>query len=384
MVARIGAGANPLYFADPDMTMPRRLRIWSLGALLALVALGGTPAFAAAKFKVAAVGASTTLGSGSTAGHHFPDELGKLLGPDYDVKNFGVSAAGVLRKAKVSYWSTKEFTAAKALLPDVVVFWLGGSDTKPENWVYEAQFLTDMVDMIREFQNLPSHPKVVVMLSVAYKDADGVSKMLVEGQVQPRQRMAAAMTGCLLVDLQAAVAGHGEFFPDGIHPNDLATLAIAKAAYPVVLEAQKAGGGAGDGGAGAGGPQADAGGTGGVAGSSGSAGAGGGPGVDAGSAGAGGTGSTGGAGSASGGALGTGGEAASGGASGGRSGSGGAGGGSAGSAGGTSGGVAGSAGAGSSGCNVRTGAGRRGRPAEMGSTAIFLAALLIGRRRRQR
>ena len=215
----------------------------NLGLLLVLVA--GALAFAAprkagaaAKIKIAAVGASTTLGSGSTAGHHFPDELGRLLGVDYDVKNYGVSSAGVLRKAMVSYWDTKEFAAAKALLPDLVVLWLGGSDTKPENWeANQASFLPDMLDMIHTFQGLASHPKVVVMLSVAYHDASGVRKTLVEGEVQPRQRMAAAMTGSLLVDLQAAVAGHGEYFPDGIHPNDAGTLAIAKAAAPVVLAA---------------------------------------------------------------------------------------------------------------------------------------------------
>src|SRR5688572_5424662 len=48
---------------------------------------------AAAVIKVACIGASTTKGSGSTAGHHYPDELQKLLGAEYKTYNYGVSAA---------------------------------------------------------------------------------------------------------------------------------------------------------------------------------------------------------------------------------------------------------------------------------------------------
>jgi lysophospholipase L1-like esterase len=211
-----------------------KTRFW-LSLCLGAVAVAAAGS-ASAKTKVACVGASTTKGSGSTEGHHFPDELGRLLGPDHEVHNFGVSSAGALKKAQVSYWNTKEFQAATALLPDLVVLWLGGADTKPENWeANQASFKSDYLALIRHFQGLSSRPRVFCMLSVAIKDASGVRKAILEGKVNPLQKEAAAEANCPLVDLQTAVGGRAEYFPDGIHPNNAGTLAIAKAAHTVIV-----------------------------------------------------------------------------------------------------------------------------------------------------
>src|SRR5688500_12458086 len=84
----------------------------SLAAMLA-------PASAAAQIKVAALGASTTRGTGSTAGHSYPDELGRLLGSGYQVRNHGKGGATVLRQTPASYWSSPELTAALASEPAI-------------------------------------------------------------------------------------------------------------------------------------------------------------------------------------------------------------------------------------------------------------------------
>jgi acyl-CoA thioesterase-1 len=202
-----------------------------VGAVLALgVGLHG--ARAAAKTKIACVGASTTSGDGSSAGHHYPDELQRLVAPDGEVKNFGVSGTTMLRNVSASYWKTPALGQALAYVPDVVIIWFGGNDAKPENWTaHKGEFLGDYEAMLQMFQALPSHPRTYVVLSLLTRDTEGIPKSVVDGEVIPLVRQAAAETGSGIVNVHDELVGHPEYFPDGIHPNDVGTIAVAKLVY---------------------------------------------------------------------------------------------------------------------------------------------------------
>jgi lysophospholipase L1-like esterase len=208
-------------------------------AVLAVVCL---PAAAAAKSKIACVGASTTSGDGSSAGHHYPDELQRLEGTDAEVKNFGVSGTTMLRAVAASYWNTPALGQALAYGPDVAIIWFGGNDAKPENWTtHKGEFLGDYEAMIRMFQALPSHPRTFVVLSLLTRDTEGIPKAVVDAEVVPLCRQAAAETGSGVVDVHDDLAAHPEYFPDGIHPNDMGTVAVAKLVYAALSAAADAG-----------------------------------------------------------------------------------------------------------------------------------------------
>jgi len=190
---------------------------------------------AAAKTKIACVGASTTSGDGSSAGHHYPDELQRLEGNAAEVKNFGVSGTTMLRSVSASYWSTPALGQALAYAPDVVIIWFGGNDAKPENWTtHKGEFLGDYEAMIHMFQALPSHPRTYVVLSLLTRDTEGIPKAVVDAEVIPLCRQAAAETGSGIVDVHDDLATHPEYFPDGIHPDDMGTVAVAMLAYAVI------------------------------------------------------------------------------------------------------------------------------------------------------
>jgi lysophospholipase L1-like esterase len=209
-----------------------------LRAVVAMLLLGAAPTAALAKTKVACIGASTTRGSGAPAGQSYPDQLGRLLGAEYEVRNFGLSSAGALKQGNPTYWNSAEFKAATAFAPDVVVDWLGGADSKVENWEpHKAEFLTDYVALIRYFQELPSHPRTIVLVSVALRDQDGVRKTVVENEINPLQRKGAADTGSAVVEVGMAVAGHPEYFADGVHLKAVGYEAVAKAVQAVILAA---------------------------------------------------------------------------------------------------------------------------------------------------
>jgi lysophospholipase L1-like esterase len=205
-------------------------------AAVLVLTLAPTPSgAAAAKTKIACVGASTTSGDGSTAGHHYPDELQRLEGADSEVRNFGVSGTTMLRQVSASYWSTPALGQALAYQPDVAIIWFGGNDAKPENWTaHKGEFLGDYEAMIRMFQALPSRPRTYVVLSLLTRDTEGIPKAVVDDEVVPLCRQAAAETGSGVVDVHDDLASHPEYFPDGIHPDDMGTVAVAKLVYGVI------------------------------------------------------------------------------------------------------------------------------------------------------
>jgi acyl-CoA thioesterase-1 len=219
-----------------------------LGAAVLLgVAFHG--AFSEAKTKIACVGASTTSGDGSSAGHHYPDELQRLVAPDGEVKNFGVGGTTMLRNVSASYWKTPQLAQAMAYLPDVVIIWFGGNDAKPENWTtHKGEFLGDYETMLRMFQGLASHPRTYVVLSLLTRDTEGIPKAVVDGEVIPLVRQAAAETGSGIVNVHDDLAAHPEYFPNGIHPNDVGTVAVAKLVYAALNAPLPDGGADGNGG----------------------------------------------------------------------------------------------------------------------------------------
>jgi len=138
-----------------------------LGLALPGAAVGqdGSPVNVAnykAPIKVACVGDSITQGVGAAGGMAWPDQLGKLLGEKWDVKNFGVSGTTLLQSGDNPYQKQAAFKNAKDFTPDVVVIVLGTNDTKPQNWKNKKHFVADYTDLINQFAKLSSKPRVFI------------------------------------------------------------------------------------------------------------------------------------------------------------------------------------------------------------------------------
>ena len=87
-----------------------------------------------AAIKVACIGDSITAGFGAGRGNSWPDQLRKVMGDKWDVKNFGVSGTTLMKSGDSPFQKQGTFKAAKDFQPDVVVIMLGTNDTKPQNW----------------------------------------------------------------------------------------------------------------------------------------------------------------------------------------------------------------------------------------------------------
>ena len=118
--------------------------------------------------RIACVGDSITYGAAikDRAKNCYPAQLGRMLGEKFDVRNFGVNGATMLKKGDKPYWKLKAYADAHDFQPEVVVIKLGTNDSKPHNWKHKEEYVADYVALIESFQKLESKPTVWVCYPV--------------------------------------------------------------------------------------------------------------------------------------------------------------------------------------------------------------------------
>jgi lysophospholipase L1-like esterase len=184
--------------------------------------------------RVACVGDSITYGRTiqNRWKNSYPRQLGDLLGERWDVRNFGVTSATILKKGDNPYWKESAFDLAQKFEPHVVIINLGTNDTKPQNWRYAEGFVDDYVEMIRTFTELESHPLIWICYPVpAYRERWGIRDSIIRQKVLAKIDQIAAETGCPIIDLYTALSGRPELFSDEIHPNAAGARAMAGTVY---------------------------------------------------------------------------------------------------------------------------------------------------------
>ena len=205
-----------------------------------LIALLLLAAPQAEKTRVACVGDSITFGAcvQDREKNCYPAVLGGLLGDKYEVRNFGVSGATLLKKGDLPWWNVDAYKNATDFNPNVVIIKLGSNDTKPQNWKNKAEFEGDYKALIDHFKSVPAKPVVWIALPVpVLKENFGINKKGVDEQ-QLMILKVAKEEGCGVIDLYKAVATKELFDQDGIHPNAAGAKRIAETVF-AALSAKK-------------------------------------------------------------------------------------------------------------------------------------------------
>lgn len=202
--------------------------------------------------RVACVGDSITYGEGLRdirSDHSYPAVLGQLLGPGWDVRNFGVSGTTLLRRGDSPYVHTDAYQAALAFRPDALVVKLGTNDSKrprtfspdaPDNWVYRDAYVRDYLALISAFCDVNPIVRIFVCTPVpAYPGNWGIDNTTIREDIIPRVRAVADQTGSRLIDLYTALSGRPDCFPDTVHPNAVGAALIAANVHSFLLAAQE-------------------------------------------------------------------------------------------------------------------------------------------------
>ncbi|MBW7991430.1 MAG: hypothetical protein FVQ84_15660 [Planctomycetes bacterium] len=188
---------------------------------------------------VACVGDSITYGSGISNRNYnsYPAQLDRMLQKfdnQWQVQNFGVSGATLLRNADKPYVQQSAYNQVLAAEPDAVIIKLGTNDSKPHNWIHKDDFISDYIFLIDTFAELPSKPKIWICKPVpAFNDNFGISNAVIKDEIIPLVSQIAELKSAEVIDLYTALSDASALFPDGIHPNAEGAKLIAEAIAPV-------------------------------------------------------------------------------------------------------------------------------------------------------
>lgn len=200
--------------------------------------LGTLDTLAQDKIKVACVGNSITEGIGLSK--PYPTALQELLGEQYEVRNFGVSARTLLKKGDYPFWNEAKYQDALSWQPDIVIIKLGTNDTKPQNWKYKEDFEKDYVELISSFKKLPSKPQIYVCKPIpVFEDKWGINEEALKNGVLPAMQKVARKAKVQTIDLYTPFLGKGNLTYDSIHPNDEGAAFLASLVYKAISKGQK-------------------------------------------------------------------------------------------------------------------------------------------------
>ena len=182
--------------------------------------------------RLACVGDSITQGANLQRGMTYPEQLQKMLGSSWIVKNFGKSGRTLLKKGDFPYWNESIYQDALQFAPDAVIIKLGTNDTKPQNWEHIEDFKNDYRALVQSFRSLPGKPGIYICTPcpVLGDGAWNITNAGVEKEIVWIKEVAAELN-VGLIDMNAAFAGKPELLPDKVHPNEAGATLLAKAAY---------------------------------------------------------------------------------------------------------------------------------------------------------
>jgi len=128
------------------------------------------------------------------------------------------------------------YTAALQFKPDAAVVMLGTNDADPEASLSRNALSRDLEQLIKSLLSSPTQPQVwVAMPPPIHNENSGLSAMILEKDVLPAIKQAAATLSLPTIDVYSAL-GRSRFFFDGVHPNGEGAEVIAETVNRVIAK----------------------------------------------------------------------------------------------------------------------------------------------------
>ncbi len=226
--------------------IPAAVRLTAFACLVSLLSAMTAIAKGTTPIRVACLGDSITAGARvDMKTESYPVRLQQLLGGAYEVRNFGVGGATLLKTGRPNVW--RNLDAVKEFQPHVAVISLGTNDTvggKRKNWNQIDRFNSDYSALVDSLAAIPTRPRIVLCTPTAMVlNTKGLSESRAGNlrERQPRlQELCArirkiasnnAMKNVSLLELNGVLKGRPDLVTegDGVHPNRQGYAAIAKA-----------------------------------------------------------------------------------------------------------------------------------------------------------
>ena len=177
---------------------------------------------APAKIRVACVGDSITRDSG------YPEKLQSLLGPNYEVGNFGVDGSTVMLHSQRPYMNQTEFKDALDFQPQIVVIMLGTNDANLNLTCYDSTFEDDYSKLAISFESLKTDPQIWVTESPPIQNNSiDLNASVFREKIIPHIINVSQSLNLPLIDVYDSFENHSDFFMDGVHPDTNGATLIA-------------------------------------------------------------------------------------------------------------------------------------------------------------
>lgn len=190
--------------------------------------------------KIACVGDSITYGDGveNREANNYPRQLQNMLGENFDVRNFGVCGAALVKISAGPYWEQPAYKESLEFMPDIAVIKLGTNDSNPRiNWKKcEPFFERDLNALIDTYEALESKPAIFLCLPVKCFGAMNADE---DALIKIRKMISdtAAKRKIPLIDLYTPLKDRQELFPDNLHPNAAGAKIIAETVFEFLKKA---------------------------------------------------------------------------------------------------------------------------------------------------
>lgn len=184
--------------------------------------------------RIACVGASITFGLGlpDRRENCYPAVLGRLLGEEYQVRNFGYAGATAGRHSQEPYWRTPSMTSTERFEPHQVVIALGTNDAQHQYLEWLNFFEQDLSDLATHFMELPTVRRVSLVLPPpVFEPLAEISIKRLDDAVRPAVSRVADSLGMPSIDGYAPFLNRPELFPDNLHPNVEGARLLAELVY---------------------------------------------------------------------------------------------------------------------------------------------------------
>ena len=221
----------------------RILLIFLSSFLTFFLSFGQSNATELKTIKIACVGNSITYGSGvaNREKNAYPTQLQNLLGMSYEVQNFGVSGATLLKKGDKPYRETGVYNEALQFAPDIVFIKLGTNDSKKQNRLFLDEFESDLTELTQSFKERNAEARIVLLLPLPSfaEDSTKIWNPVIKDEITPSIQKVAYDTDNEVIDLYQLFIDRSDLLPDKIHPSGLGASLIAQRLYEVVVRNPK-------------------------------------------------------------------------------------------------------------------------------------------------
>lgn len=189
-----------------------------------------------------------TIGNSITAGYSnpsaywaWPAQMERMLGPEYQVKNYAVSGTTMNIHINSSYRNTGNYPKAKAANPDILFIAHGTNDAVPGRWSQWGElFCDDYKSMVASFRDGGRNPIIYSIMSPPVFGSNRVEQNKnIEQQVLPRVKQVATEVGAGIIDFNTPFVGRNDCFPDNVHPSDPTAKRMAEIVKSAMLPQQK-------------------------------------------------------------------------------------------------------------------------------------------------